>query len=77
MKGTEGPPERLDGGDHFRVLAVPPIVKVGVGHDLDQIEESRGLFASHVTEGAIQFPANRDELFAKPALLILTACVQV
>lgn len=77
MKGTEGPPQRLDGGDDFRVLAVPPIMKVGVGHDLDQIEESRGLFASHFTEGAIQVPANRAELLAKPALLIFAAGVQV
>jgi hypothetical protein len=77
MKGTEGSPERLESRDNFRVLAVSAIMEIGKGHHLDQVEESRGLFASNFTQAAIQFTANRTELFTKPTLLVFAAGVQI
>jgi hypothetical protein len=77
MKGTKCPPECLDGGDDFGVLAVSPIMEVGEGHHLDQVEESRGFFASDVVQAAIPFAANGAELFAKPPLLVFAAGIQV
>jgi hypothetical protein len=67
----------LDGGDDFGVLAVSPIMEVGEGHHLDQVEESRGFFASDVVQAAIPFAANGAELFAKPPLLVFAAGIQV
>jgi hypothetical protein len=77
VEGAQRPPERLDGGNNFGVLTVSPIMEVRIGHHLDQVEESRGLLASEVTQAAIQFTADRAELFTKPSLLVFAAGVQI
>lgn len=77
MEGAQRPPESLDGGDDLCVLAVQALVEICKGHDLDQVAKSRGFLASQFTQPAIKLPANRNELFTKPTLLIFAARVEV
>jgi hypothetical protein len=77
MERAQRPPESLDGGDDLCVLAVQALVEVCKGYDLDQVAKGRGFLASQFTQLAIELPANRNELFAKPTLLIFAARVEV
>lgn len=77
MQRAEYPAERLDRGDHLRVLAVAATLEVVERDDLDQVEQCRRFFSAELAEFSIQFTPGRRELFSQSPLLIFAAGVQV
>jgi hypothetical protein len=77
MERTECPSEGLNSCDYLCVLAVPAIVKMCEGDNLDQIAKGCGFLASQFTQLAVQIAADRSELFAEPPLLVFAAGVEV
>jgi hypothetical protein len=77
VEGTQGPPQRLDRRDHLRILTVPPIMEKSERDDLDEVEESDGLFPSQFSQLTVQLAPDWRKLFGQTLLLIIASGIEV